>query len=186
MKNNNQNGRREFLSTSLKGSLLVMAGMSSATVLQSFAPADIAAETEAEFRTKLGMLGNLSLMSSEIALSKASNPQVKKFAKCEADEQRAISSVLKELNTPTPAMDAKGKAVMNKLNAASGAAFDKAFMQSQHETHQQLKSLTGDFVKRTAGKNGMPDRHTRHLATVSHPTIIEHTEKSKMLLDELA
>lgn len=41
MKNNNQNGRREFLSTSLKGSLLVMAGMSSATVLQSFAPATL-------------------------------------------------------------------------------------------------------------------------------------------------
>jgi len=162
-----------------------MAGFSSTVMLQSFSPAS-QAESEAEFRARLGMLGSLSLITSEIALSKAVNPKVKMFAKCEADEQKAIATVLKELNTPIPPMDAKGKAVMDTLNAVSGAAFDKAFMQAQHETHQQLKSLTGDFIKSTAGKTDMPEMHTRHIATVSHATITEHTEKSKMLLGELA
>ncbi|WP_256006909.1 DUF4142 domain-containing protein [Pedobacter deserti] len=180
-----QNPRRDFLSTSLKGSLLVMAGMSSVTLLQSFAPAE-ADQSEAAFRSQLGLLGSLSLMTSEIAVRKAMNPKVKLFAKCEVAEQTALATVLKDLNTPIPAMDAKGQAIIEKLNAASGAAFDKAFMQAQHETHQQLKSLTGDFIKSTEGKTGMPDKHTRHIATVSHPTITEHTEKSKMLLGELA
>lgn len=185
MKKNNQNLRREFLSTSLKGSLLVVGGLSSAGILQSFSPASHA-ESETEFRARLGMLGSLSLMTSEIALSKAVNPKVKMFAKCEADEQKAIATVLKELNTPIPPMDTKAMSVMDNLNAASGAAFDKIFMQAQHETHQQLKSLTGDFIKSTAGKVHMPEMHTRHIATVSHATITEHTEKSEMLLGELA
>lgn len=185
MKNKNQTGRRGFISTSLKGSLLLMAGMSSSAMLQSFTP-DTFAESEAEFRKKLGMLGNLSLITSQVALDKAVNPKVKMFAKCESDEQKAISAVLKDLNTPMMPLDAKAKAVMDKLNSASGAAFDKAFMQAQHETHQQLKSLTGDFIKNNTSKSAMPEMHTKHIATVSHATITEHTEKSKMILDELA
>lgn len=185
MKTMTQNSRRDFLSTSVKGSLLVMAGLSTTGVLQSFTSVEYA-ETEAEFRAKLGMLGNLSLMTSQLALNKAGNSKVKMFAECEAEEQKAISAVLTEMNTPKPVLDAKGKAVMDKLNAASGPDFDKAFMQAQHDTHLQLKSLTGDFIKSTAGKSGMPDMHTRHIATVSHPTITEHTQKSKMLLTELA
>lgn len=103
----NKHTRRSFLTTTLKGTALLAAGMSSVSVLQSFAN-PIPADTDLAFRSKLGMLGSLSLQTSEIALSKASNERVKMFANFEAEEQRAIATVLKELSTPASAQMGRG------------------------------------------------------------------------------
>jgi putative membrane protein len=136
MKNQTQNSRRQFLSHSLKGSLVLTGGLSGAAVLlESFTPA-ADAKSEAEFRMQLAPLGNLSLMTSLLALSKATDPKVKMFATFEAEEQKTMAKILAELKTPPPSTDAKGQAVMEKLKSASGAAFDRAFMQAQVDTHE--------------------------------------------------
>lgn len=184
MKNKNQNSRRSFLSNAIKGTAVLAVGLSTAPVLESFAFSN-PADSDLEFRTKLGNLGTLSLMTSELALTKANNQRVKQFARFEADEQMAIATVLKELATPTPKLDTKGKDVMDKLKSASGAAFDKAYMQAQLDTHQKLRELNEDFIKDNQNKMTMPEMHSRHIARVALATIKEHIELSKMLLGML-
>jgi putative membrane protein len=183
MKNNEQNPRRKFLSVSLKGTALLAVGISTGGLLQSFTT-ETSPESELEFRKKLGQLGTLSLMTSQLALTKASNKNVKLFANFEAEEQKAVSTVLKELATPVLPMDAKGKAVLDQLNNSSGAAFDRAFMTAQVDTHEQLRSLVGGFVANSQGATSA-EMHTRHVATVALATIKEHVEVSKRLLDLL-
>jgi putative membrane protein len=180
MENTKPTSRRTFLSTSLKGTALLAAGLTTGGFLQSFT-AIASPESELEFRKKLGQLGTLSLMTSQLALTKASNKNVKLFATFEAEEQKAVSAVLKEMATPVLPMDAKGTAVLNKLKASSGAAFDKAFMSAQVDTHVQLKSLVGGFVTASQGATGA-EMHTRHIATVALATIKEHVEVGKRLL----
>lgn len=186
MKNNTLNSRRHFLSNSLKGSILIAGGLSTAAVLlESFSPA-ADAKTEADFRTELAPLGNLSLMTSLLALTKATDPKVKMFANFEAEEQKTISKILAELKTPVPSVDTKGQAVMEKLKSATGSAFDKAFMQAQVETHEQLQALTATYVSNSADKTSLPELHTRQLASLALATIKEHTQRAKLLLTQLA
>jgi putative membrane protein len=186
MKNNTQNSRRQFLSHSLKGSLALVGGLSAAGVLlESFSLAPDP-KSELEFRTQLAPLGNLSLTTSQLALTKATNPKVKMFATFEAEEQKTMAKILQEMKTPTPPIDAKGQAVINNLKTLTGAAFDKAFMQAQVDTHEQLQALTAAYVANAEGKTALPEMHTRHVASVALATIKEHTERGKMLLGELA
>jgi putative membrane protein len=186
MKNNTQNSRRQFLSHSLKGSLFLVGGLSTAGVLlESFSPAPDP-KTEAEFRTQLAPLGHLSLTTSLLALDKATNPKVKMFATFEVEEQKTMAKILQEMKTPPPSLDAKGQAVIDKLKTATGAGFDKAFMQAQVETHEQLQALTAAYVANAAAKTSLPELHTRHVASVALATIKEHTERGRLLSGELA
>ena len=180
MKNEKQNPRREFLSTTIKGASLLAVGLAVSPFTQIFA-APAFAESELEFRTKLAMLGTLSLLASEVATDKASNERVKMFAKFEVAEQTAIATVLKEMATPTPAADTKATAMLTKLKGLSGAAFDVAYMAAQVDTHQQLRSLVESFVSSSKNSSNTAEMHTRHIATVALATIKEHVEMSQML-----
>lgn len=80
------------------------------------------------FRSKIAMLGTASLQTSQLALSKATNPQVKLFAKFEAAKQETIGKILKDIGDPVPAPGVEKKALLTKLQNSSGSAFDKAFM----------------------------------------------------------
>lgn len=188
MHNEITNSRRDFLSKSAVGTLLLSSGiMSVGTLLQSFTTgtASNAVIAEAEFRSQLLQLGTQSLLTAQLAQSKASNAKVKMFATFEADEQKTIAMVLKEMNTPVLPPDAKGQDVLTKLKQASGAAFDKAFMKTQVDTHEALKTLTSSYVSSAQGNSSMPDMHTRHLASLALATITEHTTRAKALLTEL-
>jgi len=174
-----QNSRRNFLTKSLKGAIFVGAGASLAGSLLD--PVSAFAQTGSkELQAKVAMLGTASLQTSQLALTKASHPQVKMFAKFEAAEQEVMGKILKDMGTTVPAPSADGKALLTKLQTLSGAAFDKAFMEGQVETHEKLYQAV------SALKASGNDMHVKHVTSLALTTITEHTERGKTLLSQLA
>lgn len=142
------------------------------------------AANEAEYRTNLMGLGSMALMASELAQDKASNSEVKKFATFKVSEQTAISSVLKDMKTSKPPMNPQDQAVMDKLKSASGAEFDRAYLQASLDTHERLEDLGENFLGASKSSEAK-EQHARHLATVTLPTIKQHITQSKELQSAL-
>lgn len=188
MKNNIKSGRREFITKSVGSAILLGTAITPiAAMLQSFSTESSSGNiSEAEFRTELAKLGTKSLLTAQVAQTKASNEKVKMFATFEAAEQKTIATILKEMGTPTPPPDAQAQAILTSLKAANGAAFDKAFMKAQVDTHEALRSLTSGFVNGAQTATSPTEKHTRHLASLALATITEHTERAKKIVSELA
>jgi putative membrane protein len=178
MENLSQNSRRDFLAKSIKGAVMVGAGASLAASLLE--PVSAFAQNGSQDATaKVAMLGTAALQTSQLAQSKASNAQVKMFAKFETAEQETMGKILKDMGTTVPASSAEGAALLTKLQSLSGSAFDKAYMQGQVETHKQLHQAVSSL---NASSN---DPHVKHVTSLALTTITEHTERGQMLLSQL-
>ena len=94
----------------------------------------------------------LSLVTSQIVVSKVTNKYAKESAGFELEEAKAVTSVLKDLGTPVPTMNAKAQATLTKIKTTTGAAFDKAYIQAQPETHEFLRDLAQNYLKNSMGK----------------------------------
>ena len=178
--------RRAFLTNSVKGTLALGVGMSTlASLLQSFTFKEEesgllvqgagAITTEAQFRAAVATLAQMSLMSSQVASTQASNKYAKQFAGFELAEMMGMMSILKDMGTTPPAMDAKSQGMLDQLKAAKGAAFDKAYIAAQIQTHQQLNTLTSGYLASAApSASNMMEKHGRHIATLASVAIKEH------------
>ncbi len=140
------------------------------------------AKNEKMFRMGVMPIATLSMAASKIAVGKATAPEAKKFANFELREAIGISTVLKEMNTPTPPMSAMDKTTLDKLKAAEGAEFDKAYMTAQLGAHEYLRDLAESFIGSTNGTKNMAEMHGRHLAIVSLATFKEHIVHCKDFL----
>lgn len=193
---NNKN-RREFLKTSSMGAAVLGVGLSSLGLLTTAQAADKAdvsmpgdkkpVANEELFR--MGVIGpaELSLVTSQLAVEKATDKNVKEFAGFEQTEAVAVTSVLKQLGTAVPAPDAKAKATLEKLqSAAKGAEFDKAYIMAQYENHVFLRDHAEDYLKRAeGGKDGAAELQGQHLATLALATFKEHVLITKRISGEL-
>jgi len=191
---NEQSGRRDFVKKSITGTLALGTGFSLAASLMSLSEAH-AAETEFngeptaanEKAFRMGVIGpaELSLVTSQIAASKASNKNTKEFAGFELAEAIAVTGVLKDLGTPVPPMDAKAKATLAKIkNTPAGPEFDKAYIAAQLENHEFLRDLAASYISK--GKlAGAAENQGRHLATLSLAVFKEHVAITKRILGEL-
>jgi putative membrane protein len=176
-----KNSRRQFLTRSIKGAALLGAGATFVgTLMDPAVGMAQSGSTDVAFRSRIAMLGTASLQTSKLALTKASNPQVKMFAKFEAAEQETIGKILKDMGTAVPAPGAEEKAMLAKLQSLSGAAFDKAFMAGQVQGHQKLHEAVSAYM------NGSKDLNVKHLTSLALATINEHTERGQMLVKQLA
>ncbi len=187
--------RRAFFKKSIKDSIALGAGASfTLSLLQSFTAGastvsfgDVPmAANEKEFR--MGVIGpaELSLATSKIAVNKATNKNAKEFAGFELTEAIAVTSVLKDLGTPVPPMDAKAKATLAKIQTAKvGMDFDKAYIQAQYENHVFLRDLAENYLKNAAGKTGPAESQTKHLATLALAVFKEHVAITSRILGEL-
>ena len=194
----NDTNRREFLKTSVKGAAVLGVGLSSLSLLttaQAAAdkadvsmPGDKKPVTNEEL-LRLAIIGpaELSLVTSQLAVEKATNKNTKEFAGFELTEAIAVTTVLKELGTPVPAPDAKAKATLEKLKSAEkGAAFDEAYITAQLENHEFLRDTAEDYLKRTEGsKENKAEQQTQHLATLALATFKEHVAITKRISGEL-
>ena len=144
------------------------------------------AQTEVDFRN--GVIGPamLSLATSEIAVTKATNAKALEFAKFELREAIGVTTVLKEMGTAVPPMDANAKATLEKIKAAGkGAAFDKEYIKAQLANHEFLRDLATGYLKNSAGKTAMPEMHGRHLATLTLGQFKDHVVLTKDVLKML-
>lgn len=148
------------------------------------APEDGVIRNEAQFRAAMIGPGTLSLMESQLADDKASNRKVREFAMFETDEQNALGTILKELNTPAPAPTAADEATINKLQAAhKGKQFDKAYIKAQIEGHQKLKAITDSYLQNADTSSANPKEiEARHLAIFARAAIKQHIANTKEIL----
>ncbi|RYG69200.1 DUF4142 domain-containing protein [bacterium] len=137
---------------------------------------------------RLGVIGpiELSLAASKIAVSKAADRDTREFAGFELSEAIGVTSVLKELRTAVPAMDAKARAAITTLkNTPQGELFDKAYIQAQLDNHIVMRDLAQNYLKNSAGKTSMAEIHTRHIATLMLSSCTEHIALTTRILDGL-
>jgi len=88
---------------------------------------------------------------SELAETKASNPQVKAFAHKMVADHKMLEAKMKPFATawgltPPSGPDSDHQAVWEKLNGLSGADFDKAFIADQGENHSNVLTLYADYM----------------------------------------
>ncbi len=143
--------------------------------------------TAKEFSMAVISRAELSLVTSKIAVDRASKADAKEFAGFELTEAIAITTVLKELGTPVPTMTAKAKATLEKItNAPAGLEFDKAYIQAQYDNHVELRDLTESYLGQPAPpKSNMAESQGRHLGTVALATFKEHGIITHRISEEL-
>ncbi|WP_315763205.1 DUF4142 domain-containing protein [Sphingomonas sp. Y38-1Y] len=113
-------------------------------------------------------IGSLALQSSELAQRKANGP-VRDFATFEVAEQTTIAQILREATgMAPPPPDAEARAIMARLNAATGRAFETAYIAAQTDGHRKLLQVQERYL--ASGRN--PDM--RHVAMLAKGQITEH------------
>src|ERR1700743_3559763 len=95
---------------------------------------DMSSVTTAD-QFSMGVYGpaTLSLETSQIAVGKATNAMVREFAGFELTEAIAVTSVLKDLGTSMPMLDADAKMILEKVQSTpKGAEFDQYYITAQY------------------------------------------------------
>ena len=143
--------------------------------------------TEKDFR--MGVIGpaTLSRIVSQLAVLRATQADTREFARFELREAIAVTSVLRELKTPTPPMDDKAKETLAKIrSAAPGREFDVAYITAQHDKHIFLMNLATAYLKNTTpSEPTFAEQQGRHLATLALNQFTEHVELTARILSEL-
>ncbi|WP_293910681.1 twin-arginine translocation signal domain-containing protein [Deinococcus sp.] len=143
--------------------------------------------TEKDFR--MGVIGpaTLSRIVSQLAVVRATQVNAREFARFELREAVAVTTVLRELKTPTPPMDAKAKATLAKIQgAAPGREFDVAYITAQHDNHVFLRDLATAYLNNTTpAEPTFAEQQGRHLATLALNQFTEHVELTARILKEL-
>src|SRR3954463_7009427 len=116
-------------------------------------------QAEQQWMQQTMMVGSVALQTSEIALQKAEDEEVKQFAKFEADEQKGLAEVLRSMLEPAgtaspqsvagaPSQpDQKHAAMIQKLQQAkAGDAFDKDYVKGQLDGHRELLQIQERFI----------------------------------------
>ena len=129
------------------------------------------------------MVGSVALQTSEIALQKAEDEEVKQFAKFEADEQKGLAEVLRSMlepaGTASPQVgagaaqpDQKHAAMIQKLQQAkAGDAFDKEYVKGQLDGHRELLQIEESFLQARP-----QSREAMNVAKLAAGRIREHIE----------
>ncbi|WP_407571986.1 hypothetical protein [Deinococcus altitudinis] len=143
--------------------------------------------TEKDFR--MGVIGpaTVSRIISQLAVLRATQADAREFARFELREAIAVTTVLRELKTPTPPMDAKAKAILAKIQgAAPGRDFDVAYITVQYDSHIFLRDLATAYLKNTTpSEPTFAEQQGRHLATLALNQFTEHVELTARILKEL-
>ena len=137
----------------------------------------------------MGVIGpaQLSLVTSQIAVDRARKADAREFAGFELTEAIAVTTVLKQLGTKVPPMNAKAQATLDKIRAAApGAAFDRAYIDAQYDNHVFLRDLATAYLGNAPqNPDDMAEMQGRHLATLALATFTEHVLITQRIAREL-
>ncbi len=130
-------------------------------------------------------LGMVALESSRIAMNKARNEDLKRFANFEAQEQTTLSEVLRSMMDPAATgsagnqaaqsgmamqMDASARDMMQKLqNQQAGAEFDKMYLDGQLQGHRDLLQAQERYLQ-----SNPQNREHMNVAKLARGQIREH------------
>ena len=119
--------------------------------------------------------------AGRLAQEKSQNAQVRSLAQTIVTDHTAASDELRPLiiaagETPPTEMDQRRKGMIDNLRAASGADFDRAWINQQISAHQEALTLHRGFADDGADNAGLK----AHAAKVV-PTIEMHLERARAL-----
>jgi len=130
------------------------------------------------FATEAAQGGLAEVELGQLAVQKATSPQVKQFAQrmvtdhSQANQELMQVAKSQNLNLPTQ-VDAKQKSEMDRLRGMSGTAFDTAYMQHMVQDHQKD---VADFQKQ-AQSGGDPA--LKGFAQKYLPTLQQHLQMAQ-------
>jgi len=135
----------------------------------------------ARFIHTAGIANTFEIQSSQLALQKTDNADVKQFAQQMInDHSKAgakLAGITKDDNMPAPPtqLDSKHKKIMGSLQEKSGASFDSAYIQAQTKAHHEAVNLFSKY-----GRNGEnPD--LKQFASTTLPTLQNHLQHVERL-----
>ena len=111
-------------------------------------------DQDKQFLTKASQGGMDEIKLSELAESKATNPQVKAFAHKMVVEHKALDMRMKPFAdawglTPPSGLDPDHQAEYDKLSGLSGADFDKEYINVMEKDHHDALDLFNEEAKTT-------------------------------------
>jgi putative membrane protein len=130
------------------------------------------------FATEAAHGGLAEVQMGQLALQKASSPQVKEFAQLmvtghtQANQDLMQLAKAENLTLPTQ-LDPKHKSEMDRLSAMSGNAFDAAYMQHMVQDH---KKTVADFQKQAQSGS---DPALKSFAQKYLPIIQQHLQMAE-------
>jgi len=176
---------------------MILAGLAAAIATPAFAQTQTSGgnlgDAENKYVKALMPVGSLSLATSRVAMQKATDANVKEFARFEVAEQETIADVVKALQNPgsisgevkAPSdaevrqnLDHEGQDAFQKLQSTqAGAGFDSEYLRMQMDGHNKLLKIQEDYLG--SGKNlafvstaklarGMIKEHLQLLADIEH------------------
>jgi putative membrane protein len=138
--------------------------------------------TAQDFVTKATIANKFEIDSSNIALKKSQNSDVKSFAQMMVDDHTKTGDKLKGILDstdssikPADELDDKHQKLIDKLNAASGKDFDNKYISMQTDAHKEAVSLFGDYAKKG------DDPKLKDFAGETLPALQEHLKHVKQL-----
>lgn len=103
------------------------------------------AKGDAKFVQQAAMAGNAEVKMGQLAVEKATNDDVKKFAQQMIDDHTKANDELKtaaqQKNMDVPTDLGKHQKDYDKLSAMSGSDFDKAYVDSQVKAHKEVVAM---------------------------------------------
>jgi putative membrane protein len=133
-------------------------------------------EKDAKFATDAANAGMAEVAAGKVAETKATDAQVKDYAKMMVEHHTMINDELmeiakkKNITLPT-APDADHQKMLTDLSAKSGKEFDKAYVNAMVEGHKKVAAMLED-----ASKN-CKDTDLMAFATKTLPTVKTHLAK---------
>ena len=124
------------------------------------------------------------VQAGKLGVSKASSPEVKKFAQSMIDDHGKhlgeLRTMAKSKGMQLPSAPAKKhQEAMKKLQSASGAEFDKLFMTQMVKDHEDALKLVQDTAKNAK------DAELKADAEKTAPVIQKHLDEAKRIAASL-
>lgn len=135
---------------------------------------------DSKFMMQAAQSDMAEILMGNMALQKSQNEEVRKFAQMMVDDHTKTSAEMKTLaaskNVTLPAdMDAKQKAMSDKLSALTGDKFDMEYMKGQVKAHEAaVKLFQTESVKGT-------DPDVKGFATTTLPALETHLNMARTM-----
>jgi putative membrane protein len=146
-----------------------------------------AAVSSADFVAKASEGNHFEIASSQIALQKSQNDNVKQFAQQMIDDHSHANTELEKALDASHAdadmangLDSSDQKIIDKLNKVEpGSDFDKQYVKAQLKAHKNAVKLFADYAKHG------DDSALKSFAVATLPTLQAHLSHAKQLKSEL-
>ena len=143
--------------------------------------AEATPEEAMPFVMKAGASDLYEIQSSQIALQKAQDADIRQFAQMMIDQhtkttqQVTAAAQADGLTPPAPQLEPQQAQMIAELQRLSGAAFDRAYVRQQRMAHEMALALHGNYAERG-------DRPAlRQAAASAVPIVRQHLERVRAM-----